>query len=173
MHWLSRFSTQRCHEIDGFLVVKYTMYAMMHAPIQPLCITLHRDPSISNLRYDTSTVIDLVHSADLYLWGGAGFSSGKVSYLWTQRDEMFKGRRHRLDNLDTFQSISNFKLRSNLITVLSFFLKNEIKHVFTSTLDNLDTPYPSSKCFFKWCIGTYQMDPPFERGSHSTRLWGL
>jgi len=41
--------------------------------------------------YDTSTVIDLVHSADLYLWGGAGFSSGKVSYLWTQRDEMFKG----------------------------------------------------------------------------------
>ncbi|CAL1166243.1 unnamed protein product, partial [Cladocopium goreaui] len=41
--------------------------------------------------YDTTTVIDLVHAADLYLWGGAGFSSGKVSYLWTQRDEMFKG----------------------------------------------------------------------------------
>lgn len=43
------------------------------------------------IRYDTTTVIDLVHAADLYLWGGAGFSSGKVSYLWTQRDEMFKG----------------------------------------------------------------------------------
>ena len=43
------------------------------------------------VRYDTTTVIDLVHAADLYLWGGAGFSSGKVSYLWTQRDEMFKG----------------------------------------------------------------------------------
>eukprot|EP00913_Durusdinium_trenchii_P020458 g19218.t1 len=42
------------------------------------------------LRYDTTTVIDLVHAADLYLWGGAGFSSGKVSYLWTQRDEIFK-----------------------------------------------------------------------------------
>lgn len=40
--------------------------------------------------YDTTTVIDLVHAADLYLWGGAGFSSGKVSYLWTQRDEIFK-----------------------------------------------------------------------------------
>lgn len=40
--------------------------------------------------YDTSTVIDLVHAADLYLWGGAGFGSGKVSYLWTQRDELFK-----------------------------------------------------------------------------------
>ena len=44
------------------------------------------------LRYDTTTVIDLVHAADLYLWGGAGFSSGKVSYLWTQRDEIFKSR---------------------------------------------------------------------------------
>ena len=42
------------------------------------------------MRYDTSTVIDLVHAADLYLWGGAGFGSGKVSYLWTQRDELFK-----------------------------------------------------------------------------------
>ncbi|CAJ1444994.1 unnamed protein product [Effrenium voratum] len=40
--------------------------------------------------YDTCTVIDLVQAADLFLWGGAGFSSGKVSYIWTQRDEMFK-----------------------------------------------------------------------------------
>ncbi|CAE8604779.1 unnamed protein product [Polarella glacialis] len=41
--------------------------------------------------YDTSTVIDLVQAADSFLWGGSGFSSGKVGYLWTQRDDLFKG----------------------------------------------------------------------------------
>ena len=97
------------------------MLLMVYAPLQPLCISLSRGPSTSNLRYDTSTVIDLVHSADLYLWGGAGFSSGKVSYLWTQRDEKFKGKRRRLDNLDTFQSISNLKLRLWDLSLIQFY----------------------------------------------------
>eukprot|EP00933_Yihiella_yeosuensis_P053655 TRINITY_DN5191_c0_g1_i4.p1 TRINITY_DN5191_c0_g1~~TRINITY_DN5191_c0_g1_i4.p1 ORF type:complete len:1026 (-),score=234.54 TRINITY_DN5191_c0_g1_i4:181-2922(-) len=42
--------------------------------------------------YDTCSVVDLVNAADLFLWSsGSGFSSGKVGYLWTQRDEIFKG----------------------------------------------------------------------------------
>eukprot|EP00441_Pelagodinium_beii_P032443 CAMPEP_0197641952 /NCGR_PEP_ID=MMETSP1338-20131121/15748_1 /TAXON_ID=43686 ORGANISM="Pelagodinium beii, Strain RCC1491" /NCGR_SAMPLE_ID=MMETSP1338 /ASSEMBLY_ACC=CAM_ASM_000754 /LENGTH=3533 /DNA_ID=CAMNT_0043215005 /DNA_START=82 /DNA_END=10683 /DNA_ORIENTATION=- len=41
--------------------------------------------------YDTSTVIDMVTAADKYLWGGAGYSSGKVAHLWTMRDDLFKG----------------------------------------------------------------------------------
>ena len=62
-------------------------------------------------RYDTTTVIDLVHAADLYLWGGAGFSSGKVSYLWTQRDEMFRGPSDHLGILGlgmTWDELVNF-----------------------------------------------------------------
>jgi len=41
--------------------------------------------------YDTGTVIDLIHSAHCFLWGGGGFSSGKVAVLWTKREELFTG----------------------------------------------------------------------------------
>eukprot|EP00931_Biecheleriopsis_adriatica_P040925 TRINITY_DN23439_c0_g1_i1.p1 TRINITY_DN23439_c0_g1~~TRINITY_DN23439_c0_g1_i1.p1 ORF type:complete len:3484 (+),score=873.59 TRINITY_DN23439_c0_g1_i1:112-10563(+) len=44
--------------------------------------------------YDTSTVIDLVTAADTFLWGGGGYSSGKVANIWVQRDELFKGINH-------------------------------------------------------------------------------
>jgi len=40
--------------------------------------------------YDTSTVIELTVHAHKFLWGGGGFSFGKVGHLWTQRESMFQ-----------------------------------------------------------------------------------
>lgn len=40
--------------------------------------------------YDPSTVVDLAVSAHDFLWQGSGFSGGKIGYLWTQRDELFR-----------------------------------------------------------------------------------
>eukprot|EP00928_Gymnodinium_smaydae_P067959 TRINITY_DN5099_c0_g1_i1.p1 TRINITY_DN5099_c0_g1~~TRINITY_DN5099_c0_g1_i1.p1 ORF type:complete len:3333 (+),score=742.01 TRINITY_DN5099_c0_g1_i1:194-10192(+) len=40
--------------------------------------------------YDMSTVTDIMNMADTFLWGGSGFSSSKIAFLWTQRENAFQ-----------------------------------------------------------------------------------
>lgn len=46
--------------------------------------------------YDTSTVVDVTLHANKFLWGGGGFSFGKVGHLWTQREELFRSANNAL-----------------------------------------------------------------------------
>jgi hypothetical protein len=43
--------------------------------------------------YDTCTVVDITMVAHTFLWGNkAGFASGKIGYLWTQREDLFRSQ---------------------------------------------------------------------------------
>jgi hypothetical protein len=45
--------------------------------------------------YDSCTVVDITVVAHQFLWGSkAGFASGKIGYLWTQREDLFKAFSH-------------------------------------------------------------------------------
>jgi hypothetical protein len=67
--------------------------------------------------YDGSTVIDMIMAADIFLWGGGGFSSGKVGHLFTMREDIFKGVNHiaksQNEILKQLMHVASLKTRSS------------------------------------------------------------
>eukprot|EP00438_Fugacium_kawagutii_P018961 Skav204647 [mRNA] locus=scaffold3135:77420:85180:- [translate_table: standard] len=122
------------------------------------CVAYHeRDLFFRMNAYDTTTVIDLIHAADLYLWGGAGFSSGKASYLWTQRDEMFKSINHTT------------KLQNQILHRIAF--EGQFRQAAHPSEQML--PGVTTKQLVKEVIPTLQINIAGNRSGSSARHWAM
>jgi len=79
----------RVHLVDlafGVIRAKKAELLLCTSADEVQCLLL----GVMGSMYDMSTAIDITLAANRFLWGGGGFSFGKVGHLWTQREELFK-----------------------------------------------------------------------------------
>lgn len=147
-HWLYSFSTQHCHEIDGFDGVCTTP------------ATLHQfEPWSIHIRYPilgTTQALWLISFTQQICTFGVVLVSAaaKCHTFGPKETRCSKAGDVDLTILTRFKVFQTSNLDCGILVLYSFTFKRN-QHIFCLTITlqtNLDTPYPSNG-FFK-CIGT-------------------